>query len=102
MRLTVKVQLLEGGVVPERLRKRPGPLCPDELVCEGPPTQTHTEPYQCKSGSPEEEPRFRETFPRPHVQGLREQRLGEPREQCRIIGWWGGMRLTSKVQLQEG
>ena len=42
MRLTFKVQLLKCRVVPERLRKRPGPFVPDAVFCEG-PRHTHTQ-----------------------------------------------------------
>ena len=53
MRLTSKAQLLEGGVVPERLSKRLCSLCSDAIPCEPPPpppTHTHTEPHhQSKS-----------------------------------------------------
>ena len=63
MSLTIQAHPLEGGVVPERLRKRPGPLVRDPVGCEGPRhthTHTHTPAYihQCKSGGREREPRF--------------------------------------------
>ena len=78
MRLTYKDQLLEGGVVPERLRKRPGPLVPDVVACEGPRhtrirththTHTHSPIHQCKSGGGEREPRLNQTLARPHAGG---------------------------------
>ena len=72
MSLTSNDQLLDGGVVAERLRKRPGPVDPDAVACEGTRhTHTHTQQsHQCKEGGrerDEREPRFSHIVATPHA-----------------------------------
>ena len=101
MRLASKVQLLEGGVVPESLRKHPGPFCLDAADCiQGPRAHTHTHSSISASqvaviGRPGSASRQSPG----RTQGLR-----EPREQyCRIIGYvgagWASLKRFSSLRV---